>query len=402
MSRSNRKRSCRKSSSQATDVSRTTTESQNPVATSPYESVSKTTRESDSGASVEALFVTPAETISERETGIVAEALNESSDVSSQDSVANPSKFGEAALQSTSFEILESLQTLVQRFDLLDGRLDGWGAHGSNWMGDGHPHEPVPTADTLAPNFSSNDAELQDDLLHLQSTLDEAWRTNEELRHQNETLAAQIARSNVHQAVRASQGGDESLSWEERKQLIMQQMEEDSFDADEFVNSLSASVRTQAGNSQDKDDAETVLSPHEFLERLAEKIQRAEQTILNRDDELGELRMLLENQSQARADGTAIGAAAIASMIDSDALVMEERERLQQLKNDWEDKFRQAEIDASLERAKLSRERQQLAKRTQELEEKLDEVQRERRDQTATAKPGRRWLAELGLSSDGN
>ncbi|MCM2375110.1 hypothetical protein [Aporhodopirellula aestuarii] len=304
-------------------------------------------------------------------------------------------------VKHASVAILESLETLLQRFDQLDGRLDGWAIHGITCPGSDNNGEL--SGNAAGSDNSPSNAELQDDLLHLQSTLDEAWRANEELRHQNETLAAQVAQSSVRQTVHASQGTDESLSWEERKALIMRQMEDETFDADEFVSSLSTGVAQASGIAQANDQGDEFVDftdPREFVESLIERIERAERTIQKRDEEIGELRMLLESQSGTRNDGTAIGAAAIASMIDSDELVMEERERLQQLKNDWEDKFRQAEIEASLERAKLSRERQELAKRTQELEERLEELQREKRDNPSPAKTGRRWLAELGLGGD--
>lgn len=307
-----------------------------------------------------------------------------------------------SVMEETSVVILESLQTLLHRFDQLDGRLDGWQIHGVECPVIG----PGENADADQPAGPSPEhTALQEDYLHLQSTLDEAWRANEELRHQNEMLAAQVAESNVSQTVKATSGNDDSLSWEERKALIMRQMEEDTFDADEFVSSLASNGGASAvvASSEGVDDAaepEPLPTPQEFVESLVERAERAERTLQKRDEEIGELRMLLENQSGTRNDGTAIGAAAIASMIDSDELVMEERERLAQLKNDWEDKFRQAEIEASLERAKLSRERQELAKRAQELEERLEELQREKRDNAAPAKTGRRWLAELGLVGD--
>jgi myosin heavy subunit len=276
-------------------------------------------------------------------------------------------------------EILDSLQLLLQRFDQLDGRLDDWSMRPFTEPSDAPAsYEPI----------------SQEDLLHLQSTLDEAWRANEELRHQNEQLAAQLAQSNVQKTVRSASGGsDESLSWEERKALMMRQMEDDTFDADAFVSALATVTHTHGKESS------TPPTPIEFVDSLIQRIELAEQTIRNRDDEIGELKMLLANQSNTRNNGTAIGAAAIASMIDTDELVMEERARLQQLKNDWEDKFRQSEIEASLERAKLSRERQEIAKRQQELEDQLAELQREKRDTPTPAKTGRRWLTELGLGN---
>ena len=97
----------------------------------------------------------------------------------------------------------------------------------------------------------------------------------------------------------------------------------------------------------------------------------------------------------------AIGAAAIAEMIDSDELVQQERERLQLLQAEWEEKFRQGEIEASLERAKLSRERQELAKKQAELEEQLEHARRESRHANENGSASkRRWLVKLGLSDD--
>ena len=79
--------------------------------------------------------------------------------------------------------------------------------------------------------------------------------------------------------------------------------------------------------------------------------------------------------------------------------VREERERLQQMQEEWEEKFRQAEIEASLERAKLSRERQEVASKMADLEEQLAHAKRDSRhsasDDDGTS---RRWLAKLGLA----
>ena len=74
-------------------------------------------------------------------------------------------------------------------------------------------------------------------------------------------------------------------------------------------------------------------------------------------------------------------------------------ERLQQLQDEWEDKFRQTEIEASLERAKLSRERQELANKMSEIEEQLSHAKREARHHATNEEgPSRRWLAKLGLA----
>jgi hypothetical protein len=75
--------------------------------------------------------------------------------------------------------------------------------------------------------------------------------------------------------------------------------------------------------------------------------------------------------------------------------------KLQQLQVEWEEKFRQGEIEASLERAKLSRERQEISAKKQELELQLEQLQREHRQANAAGGSGsRRWLVKLGLAEE--
>ena len=109
------------------------------------------------------------------------------------------------------------------------------------------------------------------------------------------------------------------------------------------------------------------------------ELDRRDEELKERSQQIRELQSLLDQQSETRDGGIAIGAAAITQMFDADELVRDERERLQQMQEEWEDKFRQAEIEASLERAKLSRERQELAKKMSELEEQLAHAKREAR-----------------------
>ncbi|MFK8115333.1 MAG: hypothetical protein AB8B91_24250 [Rubripirellula sp.] len=207
-----------------------------------------------------------------------------------------------------------------------------------------------------------------------------------ELQQQNADLAAQVANANVRDTVSTSNSGcNDSLSWEERKALIFQQMEEDTYDADAFVESL-----------RDSADSEPE-TPQQFIERLNEELEQRNADLEKRDQEIRELHHLLDQQSETRTGGVAIGAAAIAELIDSDDLVREERQRLQLLQAEWEEKFRQQEIQASLERARLSRERQTLAKKQSEAEDRLADLERQLR-QPVTAEGQRRWMAALGLN----
>ena len=68
---------------------------------------------------------------------------------------------------------------------------------------------------------------------------------------------------------------------------------------------------------------------------------------------------MLDNQAQQVGD-VAIGAAAVAQLLDTDELVRQERESLKQLQDGLREQLRKAEVDISLERAKLARERAEL------------------------------------------
>jgi len=212
-----------------------------------------------------------------------------------------------------------------------------------------------------------------------------------DLKQQNQDLAAQVANRNMASSLgNGEAAASETLSWEDRKQIILRQMEQESFDAEAFAQSL----------GQDSPSGE--LDPREYVEQLHCEILRRDEDLEQRKEQIRELQCLLDQQSETRAGGIAIGAAAITSIIDSDELVREERERLQRMQDEWEEKFRQAEIDASLERAKLSRERQEVARKLADLEEQLAHAKRESRHSPTDEHPqSRRWLTKLGLT-EGN
>lgn len=203
----------------------------------------------------------------------------------------------------------------------------------------------------------------------------------DESRKQNGTLAAKLANQSVAAVASSPAESGESLTWEERKQLIMDQMENES--ASDHTNGVVP--RDSNGDANLQSESESAL-----IGRLQAEVEAS-------DREVAELRQLLEQQSQTCDGGVAIGAAAIAEMIDDDELIQQERARLQQLQKEWEEKFREGEIEASLERAKLSRERQEVARQKVELEVQLERLHRELKDSDGGGST-RRWLTKLGLS----
>lgn len=124
-------------------------------------------------------------------------------------------------------------------------------------------------------------------------------------------------------------------------------------------------------------------------------VHRTDMLLAERDREIAELKQLLKQQS-ANLGSVAVGAAAIGELLDADAIIQEEREKLRLLQAEWQEKLRTAEIEISVERAKLARQRA-------ELEEMLRENPLPNHHPEAAAPvkadktPSGRWLARLGL-----
>jgi chromosome segregation ATPase len=224
------------------------------------------------------------------------------------------------------------------------------------------------------------------DLASLRADLAAAEQRIEELQSQNSDLAGRVATSSVNDCT-SHEGAEslDSLPWEERKRMILARLE------DEESHLLSEMAA---------DDPESETTRDE-LQALRDIVHQTDREIMRRDAEIAELQQLLEQQSATVGD-VAVGAAAIAGMFDQDELIREEREKLQQLKSEWEEKLRNAEIEVSMERAKLARDRQELEKRNAELEETMAHQQRASQHESTDdeGKPVRRWLSRMGLSEE--
>ena len=195
-----------------------------------------------------------------------------------------------------------------------------------------------------------------------------------DLQQQNSDLAAAVAK---HQVITSGNTPHvsfqhESLSWEERKRLIMAQLESESIEDDEPAD-------------------EQQLQRHLEIEQV---LNTTQQEIEKRDREIAELQAIVEQQADTR-QGVAIGAAAFAQAFDNDEMIQQERQKLKEIQREWEEKLRQAEIDVSLERARLARERTQLE---QELENiRLERLQADKEPEKAKK---RKWLEHLGLREE--
>ncbi len=263
------------------------------------------------------------------------------------------------------------------------------------WSLDEHP--VVANADTDSAMIADLQAEIESLQVTLAAVRSSQWETSPctkdaatgdssaelhrmkaelaDLREQNADLATQLARiqmAGIHNAPHLNLGklSQESMTWEQRKRLILQQLENE----------------TAAANPEEYQNHRNEVE--EILRSTQAEIER-------RDAEIAELQSIVQQQSNTR-EGVAIGAAAIAQMLDSDELVKLEREKLATIQQQWEAKLREAEIELSLERAKLSRERAELEERLRNPADAIKPVSTEPTT-TPDGKPVRRWLEHLGL-----
>ena len=141
-------------------------------------------------------------------------------------------------------------------------------------------------------------------LRQLEDELESRQLELQDLRSQNSDLAAQLARQQVLQSTSASNQSvnQESLTWEERKQLILRQLDDEDEDQ----------------------SSEAVVAKRLEVDQI---ISATQLEIERRDRGIQELQSIVQQQSSTR-DGLAVGAAAIAQMVDSDELVDQERQKL--------------------------------------------------------------------------
>lgn len=196
-----------------------------------------------------------------------------------------------------------------------------------------------------------------------------------EAKNRNAELEQQLSRkSRIAVSPTLNEGND----WESQKRRLLAQLEAD----------------------------EESESPEAVRERLAieEVIRTTDQIIAEKNREVRELYQTLEAQS-AKVGELAVGANAIAGLLDQDELICQQREALKKLENEWCEKLRSAEVDLSMERAKIARERALLQEQIQQYES--ERAKGPKASKGDAEKPGAqnkgtkgRWLSRLGLSDD--
>lgn len=227
----------------------------------------------------------------------------------------------------------------------------------------------------LKVDFTVRGAENAEDL---QRQLEMALQELRELKAANAGLVQQL--STARSAAPPSGSlSDQGFDWESQKRRLLQQLESDFQSPD----------------------------PQRSQERLTiEKAIRAtDRAMAEKDREIAELqaefkRRLAGLGNAPRSDS----AASVAELLDQDEIIRQERENLRRIQEEWRERIRQAEVEASVERAKIARERVVLEDRIRALEAERAEFMAIRGEDNAADKaksrPRGRWLARLGLKED--
>ena len=133
------------------------------------------------------------------------------------------------------------------------------------------------------------------------------------------------------------------------------------------------------------------------IQKLEQMLQASEQLVADKDREIAELKHLLENQN-SNLGAVVVGAAALGNLLDTDAIIQEEREKLRCLQEEWREKLAKAETEIAVERATIARRRLELEESTRDL---TDHPAPSEGREEGTGKPekgtSRRWLNRLGL-----
>jgi hypothetical protein len=226
-------------------------------------------------------------------------------------------------------------------------------------------------AETRAANAGELDGDIRkrDDL---KRRFELALEDVRDLKRRNAELEEELNATPEGGPVRQSGGKGDKLDWEAQKRQLL------------------------ASWAADDDDDEERVEERMSIEGT---IRITDEIVARKDQELAELKRVLEEQS-SNLGTVAVGATAIAEMLDQDELIRQERENLLRLQEEWRQKLRQAEVDISVERARMARERIELDDKRQSLEAQRAKFSGEA-PQPGKGESGsvaqRRWWARLGL-----
>jgi chromosome segregation ATPase len=219
---------------------------------------------------------------------------------------------------------------------------------------------------------ATGDADAEQQIADLQRRFEMAVEDVRELKTRNADLESRLAASK-----RSGGGGGSAdsggMDWESQKRRML------------------ASLEGEGDSAGDEDRQKERAT-------IENTIEMTDAVVAEKDRELEQLRtQLAEAESAKPAAADAQRQQQIDALLDADEIIAKHRKKISQLEHEMEGKLRAAELELSVERAKIAREKSEL----EELRIDLDS-RRTPHDASAGGAPRRRWLSKLGLSGDEN
>lgn len=225
-----------------------------------------------------------------------------------------------------------------------------------------------------AANAAAGQVTDRKDMDELRRRFELAVQDVRELKQKNSELASELGKAKANPGAKPAAGGDSGkLDWEARKRQLLEQLEAE-------------------GEPEDSKRKTERLSIENTIRITDEVIAEKDRALAEKESEIAELQRVLEDQSN-NLGGVAVGAAAISQMFDKDSLVVQERERLQEL----QELVKQNEIALSMERAKVARIQQEFEAKLSELE---SQNKRKPEDPNDKKKASGNWMQRLGLGDN--
>lgn len=282
-------------------------------------------------------------------------------------------------------QLIERLESQVSEAAALDYTADESELH--------FEADPFAVASDDAIEAVDENIRLRAEIDQLREEIDRLEKEIGELRIANKELSSNAGDSGEEPGVKESKPAPE-MDWEERKRQILAELENDSFDAESFLTAMNEDIESE------KALVDAFETPAEYVEALNAELTNLNERLRREEKENQELRTRLEAASVQASDSCPP-----AADIPVDEQVQLERDKFARMQADWEERFREAEIEASMERAKISRERRMMELKNQALEEQVEALRVYEKGLTSgevkeTGGSRRKWMAKLGISED--
>jgi chromosome segregation ATPase len=214
------------------------------------------------------------------------------------------------------------------------------------------------------------DPNVEQQLADLQRRFEMAVEDVRELKTKNAKLESQLAAGGSRSP--APQEIGDAMDWESQKRRLLAALEDGH----------------EANNPVQKKDRATIESTIEITDAV----------VAEKDRQIAELQTQLATAGENAASEVDRNRR-INELVDSDEVIAEHRQRVRELEREMEEKLRTAELELSVERAKMARQKVELDELKADLEAK-----RQAYEVTGTAPgqapPKRRWRSKLGLTGD--